>query len=203
MIRLARPQEAPRGETLDERIGRTIRRLRRRDRLTLDELGQRSGVSRAMISKIERGESSASLASLEALAAALGVPIVNFFSSTVDQEEISFVPAGEGVAVTRAGATFGHDYRVIGRVGDPDLFFEPYLITIRDRVEGQPLYSDHGIEFIHVTDGAMRYRWAEREFDLRVGDSLTFAAAAPHGPVALLAPSVTFLTIVSRHKARD
>ena len=189
--------------SLDARIGRTVRRLRTGSQLTLDELGQRSGVSRAMISKIERGENSASLASLEALAKALGVPIVNFFSSTVDQEEVSHVPAGEGVKVVRAGSTFGHDYRVIGRVGDPDLFFEPYLITIRDRVEGQPLYSERGIEFIHVTHGAMRYRWAEREFDLYEGHSLSFAAAAPHGPVALLAPEVTFLTVAARRREKD
>ena len=166
------------GESLDLRIGRTVRRIRMRAGLTLEGLAAVSGVSRAMISKIERGQSSASLGSLESLARGLGVPIVNFFSSTVDQEEVSVVPAGEGIAVTRAGPTFGHEYRVIGRVGDPDVFFEPYMITISERVEGQPLYSEHGVEFIHITDGAMRYRWADREFDLHVGDSMTFDASA-------------------------
>jgi quercetin dioxygenase-like cupin family protein len=51
-----------------------------------------------------------------------------------------------------------------------------------------------------VTEGGMRYRCGEKEQGLRAGDSLTFAAGLPHGPVSLIGESVTFLTVVSRLK---
>lgn len=55
------------------RIGAKLRRLREQRGLTLNELSQRSGVSLAHISEIERGRSTASLKTLEKLAAALEV----------------------------------------------------------------------------------------------------------------------------------
>lgn len=55
------------------RIGAKLRRLREQKGLTLHELSQRSGVSLAHISEIERGRSTASLKTLEKLALALEV----------------------------------------------------------------------------------------------------------------------------------
>lgn len=55
------------------RIGAKLRRLREQKGLTLHELSQRSGVSLAHISEIERGRSTASLKTLEKLASALEV----------------------------------------------------------------------------------------------------------------------------------
>ncbi len=63
----------------DLRLGRRIKGLRQDAGLTLDDLAARSGVSRAMISKIERGESSPTAALLNRLAAALGVPLSGLF----------------------------------------------------------------------------------------------------------------------------
>lgn len=57
----------------DARLGAKLRRLREQKGLTLNELSRRSGVSLAHISEIERGRSTASLKTLEKLAAALEV----------------------------------------------------------------------------------------------------------------------------------
>jgi transcriptional regulator with XRE-family HTH domain len=58
---------------LDRRLGARIKALRKQHSLTLDALAERSGVSRAMISRVERAESSPTAALLDRLCAGLGV----------------------------------------------------------------------------------------------------------------------------------
>ncbi len=64
---------------LDDRIATRVRDLRAAVGLSLETLAQRSGVSRSMISLIERGESSATAVVLEKLASALGITLAALF----------------------------------------------------------------------------------------------------------------------------
>src|SRR5262249_58931494 len=66
-------KEAP--SEVNRRIADRVRELRAAHGLSLDALAGRSGVSRSMISLIERGESSPTAVVLEKLAAGLGVKI--------------------------------------------------------------------------------------------------------------------------------
>jgi transcriptional regulator with XRE-family HTH domain/mannose-6-phosphate isomerase-like protein (cupin superfamily) len=74
---------APR-EGLNERIAERVRELRGGLGLSLDLLAGRSGVSRSMISLIERGESSPTAVVLEKLAAGLGVTLASLFDTPAD-----------------------------------------------------------------------------------------------------------------------
>ncbi len=67
---------------INHRIAARVRDLRGAGRLSLEALAQRSGVSRSMISLIERGESSATAVVLEKLAASLGVSLAALFEDT-------------------------------------------------------------------------------------------------------------------------
>jgi transcriptional regulator with XRE-family HTH domain len=64
---------------LDQRIAARVRDLRAAHGLTLEVLAERSGVSRSMISVIERGKSSPTAALLEKLASGLGVSLASLF----------------------------------------------------------------------------------------------------------------------------
>ena len=66
---------------LTERIARRVRDLRTTHGLSLDALAAHCGVSRSMISLIERGESSPTAVLLEKLAAGLGVPLAALFDA--------------------------------------------------------------------------------------------------------------------------
>ncbi|KPF47671.1 DNA-binding protein [beta proteobacterium AAP121] len=68
---------------LDERIATRVRTLRAAAGLSLEALAQRSGVSRSMISLIERSESSATAVVLEKLATALGVTLASLFDAPI------------------------------------------------------------------------------------------------------------------------
>jgi transcriptional regulator with XRE-family HTH domain len=64
---------------LNQRIAERVRELRAAQCLSLDALASKSGVSRSMISLIERGESSPTAVVLERLAAGLGVMLAALF----------------------------------------------------------------------------------------------------------------------------
>ena len=64
---------------LNQRIAERVRELRAAQGLSLDALASKSGVSRSMISLIERGESSPTAVVLEKLAAGLGVTLASLF----------------------------------------------------------------------------------------------------------------------------
>ncbi len=64
---------------INTRIAARVRGLRSSLAMSLEELSERCGVSRSMISLIERGESSPTAVVLEKLAAGLGVPLAALF----------------------------------------------------------------------------------------------------------------------------
>lgn len=66
--------------TIDAELGARIKALRGQMRLTIDQLAATSGVSRAMISRIERGESSATAQLLTRLCGGLGVSLSTLFA---------------------------------------------------------------------------------------------------------------------------
>ena len=70
---------------LDQQIGVRIRRLRAERAMTIEALAERSGVSRSMISLIERGESSPTAVVLEKLATALNVPLYSLFAAPTEE----------------------------------------------------------------------------------------------------------------------
>src|SRR6059058_5934983 len=70
---------------LNQRIAEQVRGLRTGQGLSLDALAGKSGVSRSMISLIERGESSPTAVVLEKLAAALGVTLAALFDAPAAQ----------------------------------------------------------------------------------------------------------------------
>lgn len=72
----------PASRDINQRIAARVRDLRGASGLSLEALAERSGVSRSMISLIERGESSATAVVLEKLAASLGVALAALFADT-------------------------------------------------------------------------------------------------------------------------
>lgn len=65
-------------DLLDHRLAARLRDLRKAEGLTLEALAERTGVSRAMLSRIERGEASPTAALLSRLCAGLGLSISRF-----------------------------------------------------------------------------------------------------------------------------
>jgi transcriptional regulator with XRE-family HTH domain len=69
---------------INQRIAQRVRELRAARGLSLDTLASQSGVSRSMISLIERGESSPTAVVLDRLASGLGVTLATLFNASDD-----------------------------------------------------------------------------------------------------------------------
>jgi len=182
--------------TLESEIGAEVRRLRKDLDLTVSELGIAAGISAGMLSKIENGSISPSLATLSALAKALNTPISRLFRENDEQRDCSFVKAGTGVRIERRGTKAGHLYDLLGHTVGGDITVEPYLITLKGDAVPYTDFRHAGVEFIYMLSGKVRYRHADRSYLLEPGDALFFDAAARHGPEELIKAPMTYLSII-------
>lgn len=77
-----------------QQIGPRVRQLRRQQELTLDALAARCGVSRAMLSKVERGEKQPTLVTAVKIADGLGVTLSQLMSAE-EQRAIVMIPRAQ------------------------------------------------------------------------------------------------------------
>lgn len=192
------PEEEPAGR-LERSIGAQVKHFRAVLGLTAKDLAERTGLSRAMISKVESASTSCSLRTLERLAEGLGVPVTALFGTLEEDRELALTRAGEGMVVARGNTPRGHVHTALGVLRDRADALEPTLVTITRTARPAPLVRHPGTEFVHVLEGEMVYRHGTRDHPLLPGDSLLFEAEAPHGPTELVVRPVRFLVVAHRH----
>lgn len=182
--------------SLERAIGMQIRDLRRRFHLSGTDLAGAASISVGMLSKIENGQISPSLATLQALAGALNVPMTALFSTFEEKRDCSFVRAGQGVVIERRGSKVGHVYQLLGHVLGGDVVVEPYLITLKEEAAPYTGFRHAGVELIYMLTGEVVYRHADQTYHLKPGDTLMFDSSALHGPETLLQRPMTYLSII-------
>jgi transcriptional regulator with XRE-family HTH domain len=189
----------PREKNLEVAIGRQVRELRKRQRMTGSDLATQTGLSVGMLSKIENGVTSPSLNTLQVLADALRVPLIQLFSGFEEPRGAMHVKAGEGVEIERAGTRAGHQYQLLGHIGSNNsgVVVEPYLIELTDARDRFPAFQHEGMEMLYMLEGRVSYRHGDQIYDMAPGDSLLFDADSPHGPEELLELPAKYLSIIS------
>ncbi len=182
--------------TLEDALGVQVRSIRRQLDLTVSDLAGAAGISVGMLSKIENGQISPSLATLQAIAKALNVPITTLFSAFEERRDCSFVRSGQGVIIERRGTKVGHQYELLGHGLGGDIVVEPYLITLSEEAAPYTEFRHAGVEFLYMLSGEVLYRHADRAYHLRPGDSLMFDSGAAHGPEHLIVRPMTYLSVI-------
>jgi transcriptional regulator with XRE-family HTH domain len=192
----------PSPSTITAAVGRAIRDLRDHGKMTARDLAERSGVSAAMISRIESGQVSPSLATLEQLAAALRAPVVSLFRETdAAVSDFTLVRQGEGLKSTRLMGQHAHDFIVLGFHSRRDLQFESVLVTVERNDGAQPpTYTGHGCVFIYMLEGAAIYRYGAQEMTLAAGDSISLDAELRYGIQKVLSPRIRFLSVQAERR---
>ena len=195
----------PRENNLEMAIGLAVRARRKELGITVADLASATGLSLGMLSKIENGNISPSLTSLQTLAKALGLPITAFFRAYEQVRNAVFVPAGEGVELERRGTRAGHQYNLLGHIHEntSGVTVEPYLITLTTGSDIFPTFQHAGMEFLHMLEGEIVYRHGDQLFHMRPGDSLFFDADAPHGPEELVKLPGRYLSIIAYPQTGD
>jgi transcriptional regulator with XRE-family HTH domain len=195
------PEESPR--TLESALGLQIRVLRRERDLSVGDLSNAAGISIGMVSKIENGQISPSLTTINAIAQALNVPLSSLFTAFEDKRDCSHVPKGHGVIIERRGSKSGHIYELLGHALGGDVVVEPYLITLEANASPYTNFRHAGTEFIYMLSGEVVYRHADRTYHLRPGDSLLFDSGGVHGPERLVSLPMTYLSIIIYARKAD
>ena len=185
-------------KNLEVAIGREVRAFRHQQDMTVAELAARTGLSMGMLSKIENGNTSPSLTTLQILADALSVPLTAFFRRYEELREAVHTKAGEAVRIERAGTRAGHQYNLLGHLGanTSGVMMEPYYIELNAESDVFPTFQHDGIELLYMLEGEVVYRHGDRQYRLQPGDSLLFDADAPHGPDELVSLPALFLSII-------
>ena len=194
----------PRANNLELAIGHEVRTQRKLLGLTVQDLATATGMSVGMLSKIENGNISASLTTLQALSKALGLPITAFFRGYEEPHSASFVKAGQGVKLERRGTRAGHQYNLLGHIANngTGVEVEPYLITLTAESDVFPTFQHAGMEFLYMLEGEVVYRHGDSLYRMEAGDALFFDADAPHGPEELVRLPARYLSIISYPKQR-
>ena len=188
-----------RENVLEVAIGRQIRIYRKQMEITVSDLSKMTGLSTGMLSKIENGNTSPSLSTLQTLSNALSIPMTAFFKQFEQKRECIHTKANEGVEVEGEGTRAGHQYNLLGHLGSNDsgVIVEPYLIELTSETDTFKTFQHGGLETIYMLAGEITYRHGDGEYKLQPGDTLLFDANTPHGPVTLDKLPARFLSIIS------
>src|ERR671917_2867906 len=159
-------------------LGARVKELRKRRGMTLEALAERSGVSRAMLSKLERGEKNPTLVVTARIAEGFGVTLSELLG-TEERREIIVVP---------------RERRMVMR--DPETGFERQLLSpsfggravefIRNIVPYESTSGEfpphrRGVdEYVAVEKGRLRAIIGGEEYLLEEGDALYFEADVSH-----------------------
>lgn len=202
VARLTQDPHSPRTvreKVLEVAIGREVRAFRKAQGTTVAELSETTGLSIGMLSKIENGNTSPSLQTLQTLANALSVPLTSFFRQYEERREAVHTKAGEGLKTEREGTRAGHQYNLLGHIGSnaSGVIVEPYLIELTAESDTFETFQHGGIETIYMLEGEVDYRHGNGVFTLKPGDTLFFDADAPHGPEKLTTLPARYLSIIS------
>lgn len=162
-------------------IGPKIRRLRLRKKLGLVQLGEHTGLSPALLSKIERGHLFPTLPTLMRIALVFGVGLDHFFREDSDRPIHAVVRKADRIRLPDKAGRTSPAYRFESLdypVSDRKL--NGYYVEIESEDEPSEPHEHSGAEIIYVLRGELVVNLEGEDFTLGEGDSMYFDSAHPH-----------------------
>jgi transcriptional regulator with XRE-family HTH domain len=163
-------------------IAERLRGLRLKKKMGLVELGQHTGLSPALLSKLERGRLFPTLPTLLRIAMVFSVDLQYFFAGPRERPVVAVVRKKDRVRLPDLPAT-----------SHPNFFFESLDFPVAERrldgyyAEFPEVPEEHlrphahgGAEVLYVLSGALQLRIGEEQHLLEAGDSIYFDSSIPH-----------------------
>ena len=186
--------------------GQRIVELRKTYSLSRETLAERSGISAALIAKIEDEGHIPDLAPLIKIARVLGVRLGTLLD---DHEELGPVitRAGEAAAAPRFMTGLPEDKSAAGEDGHQGLSFkalaadkngrhmEPFIIDIEPNAV-QEKSTHEGEEFIHILAGNLKLEYGTMSETLKAGDSVYYDSIVPHRVISADSQPVKILAVI-------
>jgi transcriptional regulator with XRE-family HTH domain len=165
-------------------IGGKIKEHRRARRYTLETLGQKTGLSRSFLSKLENGKTSPSVPTLLRIAQALGTSVSEILEglSETSDEKLITIRSAERRAVARDGSNFGYSYEMLAR--KKGSAFEAFVVRFMPGRRPSEAFVHAGYEFNYVLKGQVQLVHGNQSLVLDVGDSAYYDSSVPHYGIA-------------------
>lgn len=168
----------PASRTNLEELGRRVQEERQRRRMSLEQLSQRSGVSRSMISAIERSAKAATVIILDRIATGLDTSLSRLLEP---ERKARFIVLPRGQQKV-ARAKEGWERRILSPVL-PGVEFEFMRTTIRPRVNAGTFlpHARGSREYVAIEKGALVLTLDGIPHTLNAGDSVYYDGDCLHG----------------------
>ncbi|MGZ8218560.1 helix-turn-helix domain-containing protein [Methylomagnum sp.] len=179
-------------------IGRILRELRKERGLSLNELSLASGVSTSMLSQIENGRSTPTVAVLWKIAKALDVPLTHFLQ-TYESSARAVLLRGQETPVKITGAGLC-SWRTLSPDA-PNRRAEFYEIVLRGGGVEEVSPIEEGWVNLALVSGEVVVSLDNRRYALRAGDALQFSANLPHAYLNAGREEALMYLVVSRNRS--
>jgi transcriptional regulator with XRE-family HTH domain len=165
-------------ETVDQRLGETVRLLRQRAGLSIQDVANRTGLSTGMISQLERARTMPSVRTLRLLSVALNVPISYFFEASDQAEPQRYIVRKNDRRLLRLTAS-GVVKEALTPAGQGQL--ELYELTLNPGgSSGTDFFQHTGEKAGYILSGSLRLWLDHQAHVLEAGDSFRFPSIVPH-----------------------
>ena len=175
-------------EVRELNIGRKIRKLRKDERLTLQDLSALSGLSKPLLSQIENDQVIPPLATLLKIAKGLKVGIHFFFEEEEDRQKFVLLRNADlKSSRRRAGNDSPQSYLYHSLApGMRHKSMEPFLVEFETgNWKDSLLYKHDGEEFIYLLSGELEFHYGKEIMTLKAGDSIYYDSSESHGYISL------------------
>lgn len=160
-------------------IGEKLRALRLRKKMGLVELGEHTGLSPGLLSKIERSQVWPPLPTLLRIAMVFGVGLDHFFND--ERNVVGVVRKGEREKLDQTmGETVAFRFQSLDYSANQrktSAWFAEFETVAEEDAEP---HQHEGSEFIFLLSGKLRIVIGRQEIELSKGDSLYFESHVPH-----------------------
>lgn len=160
-----------------KKIGKRVKEARLNKGLTQQELADKCGVTKSLLSKIENGQTGSAVATLSKIANHLGAPLSWFLGE--DNQQDLVLSLGKSRTTKVGSKEMGYLYE---RLANRSQFskVEPTLVTVPPDVEIKEPYTHSEDEFIYILSGGIYLSYDGESYLLQEGDSAYFNGSKPH-----------------------
>lgn len=160
------------------RLGRRVRAVRATNGQSLAEVARGTGLTESFLSRLERGKTGVTVATLRQIATFFGLQIVDLLERDSSPNPV-VTRAGRGPALIADshGGLKARAETLISRVGAS---LQATLYRSTENGGRFEPFSHQGEEFVYVVTGSVEYFVGERTFDLIEGDSIWHSSLDPH-----------------------
>ena len=162
------------------RVGDTLAALRQAQSLSLDALSRKAGVSKSMLSQIERAQANPTVAVVWRLANALGVPMGDLLGSVPQPPEPAIVVVPVHGTPSLRSPDGGCELRILGPIELAGQF-EWYALSLQVGGALESQAHEHGVrEHLTVLTGAIEVVSGDQRQRLKHGETARYAVDRPH-----------------------